>query len=278
MPYRDLLVQVDETKRCAERLKLAAELARQWDSHLVGVYAAPTYNLSAYLAGQVPPEILEAHQEMVRRTIERLHKEFEEIASAAGAKYEWRDVEGDPAEVFSLHARYVDLAVVGQADPDDDSAEAYRSVPEEVALASGRPILVVPYAGRFETVGRRVTVAWNASREAARAVNDALPILQQAERVVVLAINPKSGNNGHGDIPGADIALHLARHGVKAEAARVVAEDIDVGNILLSRVADEGSDLIVMGAYGRSRLREVVLGGASRDVLRHMTVPVLMSH
>jgi nucleotide-binding universal stress UspA family protein len=150
--------------------------------------------------------------------------------------------------------------------------------PEQVALASGRPVLIVPYAGHFDNVGRRVLIAWNATREAARAVSDAMPLLTSAELVTVLTIDPREGPHGHGELPGADIALHLARHGVKAQIERTVSAGMPVGEVLLSRVADLGADLIVMGAYGHSRAREVLLGGATRSVLRSMTVPVLMSH
>ena len=138
--------------------------------------------------------------------------------------------------------------------------------------------MIVPYAGRFDTVGSNVLVAWNATREAARAVNDAMPILQKAEKVTVLSINPPSEEAGGPVWPAADIALHLARHGVKAEASSTVSHEIDVGNAILSRAADFGSDLIVMGGYGHSRQREFILGGVTRTLLGHMTVPVIMSH
>jgi nucleotide-binding universal stress UspA family protein len=137
---------------------------------------------------------------------------------------------------------------------------------------------VVPYAGTFKTIGQRVLVAWNAGREATRAVNDALPLLEGAAKVTVLAINPHGGLRGHGEVPGADIALHLARHGVRAEASAIKSDDVEIGALLLSQAADLNADLIVMGAYGHSRLREVVLGGATREILRSMTVPVLLSH
>jgi nucleotide-binding universal stress UspA family protein len=140
--------------------------------------------------------------------------------------------------------------------------------PEQVALASGRPVLIVPYAGHFDNVGRRVLIAWNATREAARAVSDAMPLLTSTELVTVLTIDPREGPHGHGKLPGADIALHLARHGVEAQIERTVSAGMPVGEVLLSRVADLGADLIVMGAYGHSRAREVLLGGATRSVLR----------
>jgi nucleotide-binding universal stress UspA family protein len=145
-------------------------------------------------------------------------------------------------------------------------------------LEVGRPVLVVPSVGQFPTLGQRVLVAWNASREATRAVHDALPLLRRSRRTQVVVINPQGGAGGHGDIPGADIGLHLSRHGVNAVCERISADDVETGALLLSRAADEGADLIVMGAYGHSRLSELVLGGATRHILRHMTVPVLLSH
>jgi nucleotide-binding universal stress UspA family protein len=155
---------------------------------------------------------------------------------------------------------------------------AFRPHPERVTLASGRPILVVPYAGHFATLGQRVLVGWDASREATRAVGDAMPLLAAAEQVTVLAIDPQAGPGGHGELPGADISLHLARHGVKAVIERTVSADVPIGDVLLSRAADLGADLLVMGAYGHSRARELLLGGATRTVLGSMTLPVLMSH
>jgi len=178
---------------------------------------------------------------------------------------EWREIpegaDADPA----LHARYADLAIFGQLDPERAETEPTRQRPEHVAIASGRPVLIVPYAGRFDNVGRRVLIAWSATREAARAVADAM-------------VDPREGVGGHGELPGADIALHLARHGVKAQIERTVSAGLPVGEVLLSRLADLGADLLVMGAYGHSRAREVLFGGATRSVLRSMTVPVLMSH
>jgi nucleotide-binding universal stress UspA family protein len=137
-------------------------------------------------------------------------------------------------------------------------------------------VLIVPRYGVFGTVGERVLIAWNGSREATRAAHDALPLLKRATKVTVLSIDPDHDSQRR--VPSADITLHLARHGVAAEADSTVALDIAVGDVLLSRAADLGADLIVMGGYGHSRVREMVLGGATRHLLQHMTVPVLMSH
>jgi nucleotide-binding universal stress UspA family protein len=170
------------------------------------------------------------------------------------------------AEALATNARYADLVILGQADPDD--AEGPQYLPEEVTLNSGRPSLVIPYIGPAATLGQRVTVAWDAGREAARAVNDALPILARAQAVGVVTVNPSDKPFGHGEQPGADIALHLARHGIKVEVQQVESREVDVANTILSHIADRSSDVLVMGAYGHSRLRELVLGGATRTICR----------
>ena len=203
---------------------------------------------------------------------------FEQAARQRDISVEWRAMGEGPEADPALHARYADVAILGQIDPDSDEMAAIRPHPERVALASGRPILVVPYAGQFETIGRRIVVAWDASREATRAVNDAMPLLAAAEMVTVLTIDPHQGPAGHGELPGADISLHLARHGVKAAIERTVSAGVPAGEVVLSRTADLAADLLVMGAYGHSRARELLLGGVTRTVLNSMTVPVLMSH
>jgi nucleotide-binding universal stress UspA family protein len=270
-----MLVHVDDTKACPARIELAANIAAEHGAHLCGLYTAEPMYIPPYLAAEVGPDLYEIQRESAKESAAKAETEFNDITGKAGVETEWRVGEGYPADVVALHARYVDLTIVGQGDPEGNGT---KDLADQLVLNTGRPILVVPYAGTYPHIGDRVVVAWNAAREAARAVNDALPILEKADRVTVLAINPKGGPKGHGDVPAADISLHLARHGVKAEAAHVFADDIDVGNMLLSRAADASADMIVMGGYGHSRFRESVLGGASHLVLRHMTMPVLMSH
>ena len=284
MGLKDLLVHIDDARGSETRLRLAVELARRHDAHLTGLYIVESVDIAGLMAPTGPDvaalasleAIQEEHRAARRAAADRLAGTFRSAAERAGIAAEWRLAEGDASEVATLTARYADLAILGQPDPEHPNLGT--PSPDAVLLGSGRPILVVPYIGGPEIIGRRALVAWNASREAARAVNDAVPLLEEAENVTVLSVNPERGISGEGDLPAADIALHLARHGIKAEASYIVAEDIGVGDALLSRAADLGSDLIVMGGYGHSRLRELVLGGATRTVLRHMTVPVLMSH
>ncbi len=282
MGLKDIVVTVDAGAASGRRLAYAVELARLHEARLTGLHVIEPLNLAAYfspavsgyIAADAMDEMEQRHRAAAEAAAKKLETAFADACSRAGITGEWRLAEGDTAEMGVLQARYADLTITGQIDPEDPPPGSAARLPEQLALASGRPVLIAPYAGKFDSVGRRVLVAWSRTRESARALNDALPILKRADHVFVLSINPERD----GTLPGADIALHLARHGVKAEATSTVAEDIDVGNTLLSRAADLGVDLIVMGCYGHSRARELMLGGATREILRHMTAPVLMSH
>jgi nucleotide-binding universal stress UspA family protein len=260
---------------------LAAALAERFAAHLVGLYPLPTPQAPRHL-GYYDPALLDPFfaemRERARSAAVKVRETFDHAAGLRGLSTEWREITEGPEADPALHARYADLAILGQLDPDRVETELVRPRPEQVALASGRPVLIVPYAGHFDNAGRRIVIAWNSTREAARAVGDAMPFLASAELVTVLTIDPREGPGGHGELPGADIAVHLARHGVKTQIERTVSAGLPVGEVLLSRIADLGADLLVMGAYGHTRLRELLLGGATRSVLRSMTVPVLMSH
>jgi len=280
MSYKDLLVVLGSDTASRGRMALATALAERFAAHLVGLYPLPIPDVPRTLGYYNPSlfdPIFRELREKAQEVCDREREAFEHAASLRGLSAEWRVTEGleaDPA----VHARYVDLTILGQVDPDGGDTELIRPRPELLALASGRPILAVPYAGQFETVGRRVLIGWNATREATRAVNDAMPLLAAADVVTVLTIDAREAPDAHGELPGADISLHLARHGVKATIERTVSAGVPAGEVLLSRAADLGADLLVIGAYGHSRMRELLLGGATRSILQSMTVPVLMSH
>ena len=280
MSFKDLLVVVDHARNCGRRIDLAARIARDFEAHLTGLYVTTLPYMQPAVLAEFPVDVRDMQTRAFAEAAARARGLFAERVEGAGFDLttEWREVEGDVADEVSLNARYADLTVIGQADPDDVPLGASEDLPERLILGAGRPVLVVPYAGRFESIGRRVLLAWNATREASRAANDALPILKRAERVTVLSVNPDIGPGGHGDVPGADIALHLARHGVRAEAASVTTSDVSVDDMLLSQAADAGADLLVMGAYGHSRLGELILGSATRHILKQITLPVFMSH
>jgi nucleotide-binding universal stress UspA family protein len=282
MALKDLLVHLDTTPRSGTRMELAALLAVRHNAHLTGLHVIDIPSAS-YFYGAAMPFVPTNPEEIVDRiraeaveAAKPVEASFRECLRRNGIEGEWRQVEGAPHSTVALHARYADVCIVGQPDreyPRDSDAVTVTAI-----MTSGRPVLAVPFAGEFPTIGERVLVAWNASREAARAVNDALPLLMNAKQVTVLAINPQRGVGGQGDVPAADIALHLARHGLKTEAAHTVAKDIADGEVLLSYAADIGADLIIAGAYGHSRARELVFGGATRRLIAEMTAPVLFSH
>lgn len=283
MPYKNLLLHIDDTKACDKRTEAALALAAHCDAHLAALYCIGEFELPGW--ADMPGHLLRERRSREDERAQAARTRFEDQARRAGVSFETRTARVPTsaiAEEVALHARYSDIAVLGQVDPEDVPEGGSHTV-EDVVLGCGRPALVVPYIGAAKddgniVIGRRVMVAWDAGREATRAVNDALPLLQRAEKVDVLAVNPVKSRRRHGQDPGADIALHLARHDVNVEVQHLEAHDIEAGDTILSRLADEGSDLLVMGAYAHSRLRELVLGGVTRSVLEHMTVPVLMSH
>jgi len=273
MSYKTILVHLDENRRRSERLGLALDLGAAFDAHVVRRrHLFDRLRLGDALA-EAGPLVQEIELRRRREAAAAAEKEFRQAERRAAGKAEWRLSMDSALGAVRLNALYADLVVAGQPEPDDPYAADFAA---ELVLSVGRPVLFVPYAGHYAACGKRVLVAWNASREAARAVSDALPLLARAESVEVVAFDPDRGD--HGETPGADFSLYLARHGVKATAARQRAPSLDIGAQILSRAADTGADLIVMGGYGHSRLREVVLGGATRSLLEAMTVPVLMSH
>lgn len=278
MALKDILVHIDEGRHCRARLDAAIGLAAAHDAHLIGLYVLTRPSVPGYIQAQIPEHVLRHQVQVIEEAAVAAKRMFEEHTGRAGIAAEWRCEEGQAVSVVALHGRYADLVIAGQRDPAGEAGVDDPAMPDQLVLSIGRPVMVVPHGGEFPVIGERILVAWDASRLATRAVNDALPILSKAKEVVVMAINPKTGTDGHGEIPSADICLHLARHGIRAEAQHHYADDIGAGALLLSRAADEGIDLIVCGAYGHARWRELVLGGVTRHLLTHMTVPVLMSH
>lgn len=276
MSYKTILVHADQSPHAAQRVRIAAGLANTYKAHLVG--AAMT-GVSRFLyqdnSIDLTRTVLAIQMEALRSQADHALAAFDAAASAAGVlSYERRLVDDDPTGALAQQARYADLVVVSQTDLDDPHARLFPDLPEYVVLNGGRPVLVLPYAGSFDVFGRHVLLAWDGSIEATRATANALPMLKNADKVSVAVFNP---GFEHGAQPGADIALYLARHGVEVNVL-VQPTSIDIGDALLSLAADGGADLLVMGGYGHTRFRELLLGGVTATILRTMTVPVLMSH
>jgi nucleotide-binding universal stress UspA family protein len=266
-------VHLDTASRCGARIARGIALAGTFDAHLVGLAVTPPLLIPGTANAEIVVQMLSERWEEDKRRLGEVAAAFTDSARAAGiGRVEARCVGGDPEQMLAVHARYADLVVIGQTAQDEGG------VAESLVLDAGRPILLLPHSPAQSGFGQRVLVAWNASREATRALTDALPLLKQAQQVDVVTVNAQPERVGHGELPGADIALYLSRHDVRANVLPTYGEDVEVGEWLLSRASDLGSDLIVMGAYGHSRLREMVLGGATRTLLQSMTVPVLMSH
>lgn len=274
MAFRDILVIVDDARSAGTRIEVAAALAAEHDAHLTGLYIRPPVTLPGAIETYFTDEMRGAYREEQEARVALAAFGFEDRVRRAGRleRADWRVVEGDPGDVAAEQGRAADLVVAGQAEPGvfDDTLQVE---PERLVFACGRPVLVVPYAGHFHAVGRRVLVAWNGSREAARALGDALPLLQRAQLVTLL-----EANSDPAEAPDAAILHHLARHRIVAETAHFVCEPHEVGDTLLNTTSDLAGDLIVMGAYGRSRLRTLVLGSLTGFILKHMTVPVLLCH
>jgi nucleotide-binding universal stress UspA family protein len=278
MTYKTILVHVDQSKHAPQRIRIAAEIALRDNAHLTGVAMT---GISRYL---LEGDVVNQHEPMLVTHLDYLHKQadqalarYEEAVRRMGVlSWEKRLIDDEPAGGLSLEARYADLVVMGQIDTREALPGIMSDFPEYVVMNSGRPVLLVPYAGEFSHVGRKVLVAWDGSTEASRAINGAMPMLRQAQEVKVVVFNAEQQVNVHGEQPGADLALYLARHGVKVDVLQETTEQ-DSGNALLSLAADVNADLLVMGCYAHSRFREMLLGGATRTVLQSMTLPVLMS-
>jgi nucleotide-binding universal stress UspA family protein len=276
MSYKTILAHVDKSDSASERIRLAAMIALNENAHLTGIAVTgiSRFIYQAALINDNDPNLtthLTTELDILRERAKIALNDFARIAQKMHVRSFETLLVDDEAGAFTRHARCNDLIVIGQTDPEEPSPAVTPDFPEHVVLNSGRPLLIAPYAGRFDRFGSKVMIAWDASAAAARAVAYALPILRRADIVEVVVFNLDDAQLGP------DVVHYLAHHDVKADVIRQET-DIDVGNSLLSMATDLNSDAIVMGAYGHSRLREKLLGGVTRTVLESMTVPVLMSN
>jgi len=279
MSYKTIIVHVDESKHASARAKLAASIAVREQAHLIGaaMTGIPQFVHDTVALSADNPDIA-SYLDTLRERADAVLKKFEDIAQQMGvASVESRRVDDEAGYGMALQARYADLVVLGQHDPDDATANTTADFPEYVVMNCTRPVLIVPRAGNFSELGKKVLIAWNDSNEAAAAVNHALPLLKQADAVEVVVFEAPKKPSSNAVESGADLALYLARHQIKADVMQETTSE-EIGAALLKTAAGLGSDLLVMGCYGHSRLRETLLGGATRTILRSMTIPVLMSH
>ena len=288
MTYKTVLLHIDDSAGRAARIEAAASIAQACGGHLTGVALTGV----SRLLYQNQPDLdadpnLALHLNFLRERATRSLDGFEAQVRAAGvASFEQRVVDDEAAGGISVLARYADLVVISEYNAKDKSPSVMRDFPAYVLLHSGRPVLIVPYAPPLPLLAppaaaRNVLISWNASKEASRAVTAALPLLQRAEHVHVAIFDAQVHAAEHGEQPGAELLHYLARHGVAARVHLLDGGGVrrgDIGEALLSQAADLSADLLVMGAYGHSRLRETILGGVTRTILQSMTIPVLMAH
>jgi nucleotide-binding universal stress UspA family protein len=273
MSLKHLLVHVDGSERTAERLGLALTLSKRFGARLTGLFAE---------SGQLGPSIVaRRNPEDVARVMAGTRASFEARAAAAGVEAEWWQIEeADYADIVGWTVRctrYADLAIFGQHEHQAEGERVPADLVDQVLRDGGRPVLVVPSLGRYPDLGKRVLVAWTGSREAARALNDALPFLERADEVLVLSIQRPSAGEGGGRLPPVHVLPHLRAHGIEARYERAFTEETSVADQVLNRAADFGADLTVMGAHEPGGLPVRPHADTTRDLLKTMTTPMLLS-
>ena len=287
MALRDLLVYTDQSESAHQDLRLAADLARRHGSRLTALFVrahTPMQLREQRVAelGLASADAMARENRHIERSIDECIDKLRSELTAYGERYglatEWRSVEGPPSALVPQHARYADLCVVSQAALTHDATVEY-TFAEQLLFVTGRPVLFVPTYGEFETLGRHILVAWNSSRASTRAVNDALSLIEGAQRTTVLTVNPAEIMDRHRGLPSELIVEHLRRHSAAVEGMRL--DHVPAGSVaeaVLREAANVGADLIVAGAFGHPRLWEKLLGGVTRDLLARMTLPVMMAH
>jgi nucleotide-binding universal stress UspA family protein len=284
MVLRDILVFLDGGDTGEERLRLATNIAREHGSRLSAIFlrrgqatdlpfrrAAPWLGHGAGLP--IPGAIVTSQ---ITTPAVRAEQLFRDRFHSLKMDGDWCPVNRVDVNELVSFARGADLVIIGQINPDTRPVSSWR--PEEIVIGCGRPVLMVPYIGSYPQVGRRVLVAWDGSREAARALNDALPLIQGADSVTLVTVRTRVKDLNHNSLSMDPIVRHLARHGVDARLDEVLQLGTPIADVLLSRSVDLAADLIVAGVCRHSQLREALLGGVSRGLFHHMTLPVLMSH
>lgn len=280
MAYKTILVHLHDKRRAHRMLEAVMPLARQMDAHLSALSVVPPYVIIPALDGAGGAITIDDHRNTYRTDMLALKTLFLSSAKGQALRSEWHEADAEFSTVAGSiieQGRTADLIVASQKDPSWSYSNMIEE-PERIAIESGRPLLLIPNSGKAGLAVKRVTIAWNGRREAARAVFDALPILKLANEVNVVCIDPEQDRVATGDAPADGICTTLARHGIKCQASQGSAVGSDVGTELLRQAMVFGSDLLVTGCYGHSRLREFILGGASRGILENMKLPVLMSH
>ena len=277
--YRSILVHLDDTPRAPLRLDVAVRLAVAHDAQLVGVYLVPGTDFTPFTAAMIPSDIVQRRLEAAESAQEAAEAMFRDAAAHAGMEEpDWRAPAGDSRQAAVVHARYADLAVLGQPPRNEPDYAFANELSNAVVMGSGRPVLFVPASGVGNALGARIMIGWKDTRESARAVADSVPFLRKADQVSAVTVSAKSEEGLFDRVAEKQLEAFLARHGVSTTVKHVAAANGHEGEALLAEAADANADLLVIGGYSRPRIAELMWGGVTRTILHSMSVPVLMSH
>lgn len=280
MGIKSLTVFVNPTPVGDPTVEYAVRLANKHEAHLIGVFVVPHARdkspADGYIRGSDAVSSMLVRYEIAERdAVGRAEQSFSALARASGFSHEFRVIKDfDPGNLARLNSFYTDLVVCGHSPPNGLTTSW---PPERIMNATGIPFLIVPDDWIGDRVTTNVLLAWNASREARRAVSDALPILMAAKSVAVVIVDPEK-NASHGEEPGSDIAHFLSRHGVIARVEPLTSNQQSVADTLVDFALRDQSDLIVIGAYSHSHMREMILGGVTRSLLNAVRIPTLIAH
>lgn len=279
MHYKNLLLHLDNSEGCRNRLEAAFALARESDGKITGLFVVPLYVVPSYVEAQISVDLM---TDVTEKALERAREtaaEYQKLADAAGVSLKTHVIEGQVIPVLREHSKYADLLILGQDNPKDPDNASY-GLADALLFEGACPCMVVPHSGKITGPGKRVLVTWNASTESAHAVRAALPFLQSAETVVVLSSEPDEGDNDLADGHPHAEALNrfLQSHGIESISGGIGDPDADPSDAICGQAAEMNADLIVMGAYGHARLREIILGGVTRDLLKRAPTCLLLAH
>lgn len=277
--YRRISVHLDHGFDCPRRTRVALTLARRHQAELVGIYASSAPPQYYYGESVMLSRTLNVIRDLQAQNRTAVQNAFLEAAAALDVPASVRAGEGSPSACVARFGRTSDVLVVSQENPEDVEAAHEVEFVEQTLLTAGRPVLVVPSSGDFPTLGERVLYCWDGSREAARALADAAPLLRAASHLVVLTMDEGAASRKEASVPFEDLATYCIAQGMPApDHVRRDIKGVGVGSTILNAAADHSADLIVMGAYGHSKLREWAMGGATASILKSMTVPIMFSH
>lgn len=281
MSYRTILMSLNEVERAQELLNFAIPIAQKNNAHLIGLHVIPALDIPpTVMALDIPERVIEEHNKARSDKADKIQEIFEKTTQREDVSAEWRCTKAMTTEISQYiiqHARCSDLVIVDQGDYSAIEHNLCH-LPAKLLMETGRPVIIVPYKNTFHSVAEYPLIAWNGSKEAARAAFDAIPLLRQAEDVKLVWLEPEGFSERNKELAGTVLATSLARHNIGIETSYAGHTTMNTGEALLEHLRKTGADLLIMGGYGHSRLREYIFGGATQHILQNMTVPVLMSH